>query len=141
MILSLLFFLLTVTMENSNESSNVPCTLTIRIENVANRDSNIMVAVFDSSETFLTETMHRQKVVPVKNFTEIEISFQLEKGEYAVAIYQDINKNGVLDRNFFSYPSEPFGFSKNFRPVFSAPNWSDVAIPVSGEKKINLKLK
>ena len=53
-------------------------------------------------------------------------------GEYAIAIYQDLNNNGVLDKNVFGYPSEPFGFSKNFKPRFSAPDFDDCKITFSG---------
>jgi uncharacterized protein (DUF2141 family) len=122
------------------ERSEELISLKVRITNVENEDSNIMVAVFRSYDTFLTEDMHRQEVVAVKNFTETEVEFKLAKGEYAIAVFQDNNKNGDLDRNFFSYPTEPFGFSNNFRPLLKAPHWTDVAFQIDGEKTIEVEL-
>ena len=52
--------------------------------------------------------------------------FQFESipfGSYAVAIYQDVNGNGKLDKGMFGIPSEPFAFSNNFRPKFGGPSF------------------
>lgn len=123
------------------ESSEELISLKVKITNVENEDSNIMIAVFRSYDTFLTEDMHRKEVIAVKNFTETEVEFKLAKGEYAIAAFQDKNKNGDLDRNFFAYPTEPFGFSNNFRPVLKAPHWTDVAFQIESEKIIEVELK
>lgn len=115
-------------------------TLRVKITNVENEDSNIMIAVFSHYSTFLTEDMYRQQTVSVSDYTETFVEFKVVKGEYAVAVFQDTNKNGDLDRNFFSYPSEPFGFSNNFRPILKAPQWTDVAFKVEEESLIEVKL-
>jgi len=36
----------------------------------------------------------------------------VEPGEYAIAVFQDLNGNGRIDRPFF-IPTEPFGFSND----------------------------
>jgi len=115
-------------------------TLKVKVKNVANEDSNIMIAVFKSYDTFLTEDMYRQETVAVKNFTETVVEFQLAKGEYAIAAFQDRNKNGDLDRNFLAYPTEPFGFSNNYRPMIKPPHWTDVAFQVESERVIEVEL-
>jgi uncharacterized protein (DUF2141 family) len=115
-------------------------TLKVKITNVANEDSNIMIAVFRSYDTFLTENMYRKEVVAVDDFTETEIEFKLVRGEYGIAVFQDKNKNGDLDRNFFSYPLEPFGFSRNFRPLIKAPHWTDVAFQINEPSSIEVRL-
>jgi len=115
-------------------------TLRVKITNVANEDSNIMIAVFESHNTFLTDEMYRREVIAVDNFTETEIKFKIEKGEYAVAVFQDKNKNGDLDRNMFYFPSEPYGFSQNYRPVMKPPHWTDVAFQVNEPTTIEVRL-
>ncbi len=138
-----IFFILCVALLGGSygpENSDELITLKVRITNVENEDSNIMIAVFRSYDTFLTEDMYRQETVAVKNFTETEVEFLLAKGEYAVAAFQDKNKNGDLDRNFFAYPTEPFGFSNNFRPLIKPPHWTDVAFQVNGESVIEVEL-
>ena len=61
-------------------------------------------------------------------------------GEYAVAVYQDVNNNGKCDRNLIGYPTEGFGFSKNFRPKLSAPTFDEVKITVRQSTKTSIAL-
>jgi uncharacterized protein (DUF2141 family) len=53
-------------------------------------------------------------------------------GSYAVAVFQDVNGNGSLDRTPLGLPLEPFGFSNQVgrlrRPTFAA-----AAFEVAGE--------
>ncbi len=43
----------------------------------------------------------------------VELRIQnVEPGDYAVAVFQDLNGNGRIDRPFF-IPTEPFGFSND----------------------------
>jgi len=44
----------------------------------------------------------------------VEIS-NLESGEYAIAVIQDLNENGKLDKNFLGIPKEPYGFSGQWK--------------------------
>jgi uncharacterized protein (DUF2141 family) len=53
------------------------------------------------------------------------------EGDYAVAVYQDLNGNGKLDKNFFGRPKEPFAFSRNFHPVMSGPKFDDCKITIT----------
>jgi len=38
-------------------------------------------------------------------------SFEILKGEYLIAIFQDTNNNGKLDTNLIGFPKEPVGLS------------------------------
>jgi uncharacterized protein (DUF2141 family) len=49
----------------------------------------------------------------------------LEFGEYALAIYQDVNDNGKIDKNLIGIPTEPYAFSNNYKPTVKAPAFSD----------------
>ena len=49
----------------------------------------------------------------------------VKPGTYAIAVIQDLNGNGKLDRNFLGMPKEPLAFSvireiPNGKPDFSA---------------------
>jgi len=53
-----------------------------------------------------------------------ELQFEdIAYGSYAVAIYQDVNGNGKLDKGLFGIPEEPFAFSNNFKPRFGGPSF------------------
>ncbi len=69
------------------------------------------------------------------------VTFPVEPGDYAVAIYHDVNGNGKMDKNMLGIPKEPYGFSTNFKPKISAPKFTDCQITV-GEtaKTISIKL-
>ena len=53
---------------------------------------------------------------------EVQVE-EIPFGSYAIAIYQDVNGNGKLDKGMFGIPSEPFAFSNNFRPKFGGPSF------------------
>ena len=42
-------------------------------------------------------------------------------GTYALAIYQDVNSNGKIDKNLIGIPTEPYAFSNNYKPTIKAP--------------------
>ena len=48
---------------------------------------------------------------------------KLPAGEYAVAVFQDVNANGKMDSNFFKIPSEPTGSSNDARSVMGPPSY------------------
>jgi len=49
----------------------------------------------------------------------------LNSGEYAVALFQDLNSNGRLDTTLSGNPVEPWGWSNNPRPGGRALGWDD----------------
>ncbi|MEI8122184.1 MAG: MipA/OmpV family protein [bacterium] len=40
----------------------------------------------------------------------------LPPGDYALMVYEDVNENGRLDKNFIGIPREPLGFSNHYWP-------------------------
>lgn len=56
-------------------------------------------------------------------------------GDYAIAIFQDVNGNGKLDTGLFGIPSEPFAFSNDFRPKFRGPSFEKCKFTVSTENR------
>ena len=65
-----------------------------------------------------------------------------EDGDFAIAIYHDVNANGHFDKTGLGLPNEPWGLSMNPRVRFAPPHVSKTLFPVteSGAKvTINLK--
>ena len=54
-------------------------------------------------------------------------SFQVPPGAYAVAVFQDENGNGRLDRNPLGLPTEPYAFSNDVGRT-SAPSYNSARI-------------
>ncbi len=49
----------------------------------------------------------------------------LKFGTYALAIYQDVNRDGKIDKDFIGIPTEPYAFSNNYHPKIKAPDFND----------------
>jgi uncharacterized protein (DUF2141 family) len=81
------------------------------------------------------------KVVPISSKKASIVFTQLTKGNYAVAVFHDRNKNGILDKNFWGVPTEEYGFSNNARNTFSAPSFKDASVSLSGNKTISIIVK
>lgn len=110
-------------------------TLTIKVSNLKTKTSPIRIGLYKSTSGFPKEdkTYKALEVMPDKEGS-VTISFSnLPTGDYAIAVYQDKNKNQKLDKNVFGYPNEPFGFSKNVKPRFSAPSFNDCKISYTKE--------
>ena len=115
--------------------------LTVEIGDIKNSSGkNISIGVFEKN-TFPAIGKAKYEKSIIANGNTVSITFELPDGDYAVAVYQDLNNNSVLDKNFFGIPKEPYGFSKNFKPKLSAPQFSDCSFTLSGtEKKLSIFL-
>lgn len=100
---------------------------------------NVVVEVYDSNKSFFKAPVASKTIKADKQ--SVEVSFDLAEGEYAVAVYQDLNENKVLDKGWFSIPKEPYGLSNNFRPRFSAPTYDDCKFKAVGKTAITVLLK
>ena len=81
------------------------------------------------------------KVVAISKNSATVTYTNLTKGSYAVAVFHDCNKDGVLNTNLFGVPTEEYGFSNNARNTFSAPSFSAASFTVSANKNISINVK
>jgi uncharacterized protein (DUF2141 family) len=81
------------------------------------------------------------KVVTISKNSATVTYTNLSKGNYAVAVFHDRNKDGVLNTNLFGVPTEEYGFSNNARNTFSAPSFSAASFAVSANKSISINVK
>lgn len=101
--------------------------LTLQVKNIQQPKGQVWIGVYNSEQNFLDKTKAiavEGKVVD-KNGT---VSFKLDLpfGEYAIAVFHDINNNGVLDQTFIGIPKEPYAFSQKLKSKWRAPTYSDV---------------
>lgn len=119
---------------NSSQSD-----LSLVIKGVDDVKGSMYIAVFDNEESFPDFGKQLvEKVLPVDAKT-LNFTFKnLPHDDYAVAIFHDKNNNGVLDKNAFGFPLEPYGFSRNARARFSAPPFNDAKIVLDGNQSIEI---
>lgn len=114
--------------------------LTINITNLVPSKGNIEIGIFNKAEGFLKPGKQiAQKTVKAVG-KSISYTFNLPKGDYAVAVYQDENSNRKCDTNMIGIPTEGFGFSNNYRPKLSAPSFSQTKFSINGNKSITISL-
>ena len=95
--------------------------------------------VYNNQHDFFKKAIVTQTVKATNE--KIEFSFDLPHGDYALAAYQDLNENKVLDKGWFSIPKEPYGLSNNYRPKFSAPTFEDCRFALTKDTALNIILK
>jgi len=116
-------------------------TLTVTVSNIKTMEGTLEIGIFDSGHRFLEEGQALRSIsIDVNNHTETFVVKNLPKGNYAVTLYHDENGNKECDRNFMGIPKEPYAFSNNYRPRFSAPTFEDCAFELSADKSVQLEL-
>ena len=114
--------------------------LKVEVQNIQAQQGDIYVALFRPGKEFPEGRPYEGRKVYVTGRTML-ITFAVEPGDYAVAIYHDENSNGKMDKRLFGIPKEPYGFSNNFRPVVSVPKFQDCRFSIGESgKTISIKL-
>lgn len=108
-------------------------TLTVTISGVQSNSGKVMVAIFDSKETF-TKKAIKGEALAIENKTATWTLKDLKTGSYAMAIYHDENGNGKIDKNFVGIPKEDYAFSRNAKGKIGPPKWKDASFAVKKGK-------
>ena len=61
-------------------------------------------------------------------------------GKYAIAVFQDDNIDGILNKNLFGAPKERYGFSTNKYGIFGPPDYEAVSFEVKENNPISLTI-
>ncbi|MBX2946792.1 MAG: DUF2141 domain-containing protein [Cyclobacteriaceae bacterium] len=115
-------------------------TLKIVVQKVQPGQGRIRICLFDNEKDFLNRA--RQCIdVDATGETSVQTTFQqVENGTYAVVVYQDMNSNGKLDRNWMGLPAEPYGFSNNPSTLFGPPSFSKASFSLTKSTSIIILL-
>jgi uncharacterized protein (DUF2141 family) len=119
----ILFYILTIFSSFVPDAESKNSQLTVSIENIKYHAGEIMIAVYDNENDFLSSNLFYSKKCKVNRTSIAECELQIPFGKYSISIFHDINSNGVLDTNFIGIPKEPYGFSNNVRGQFGPPDY------------------
>ncbi len=130
-------FLLGILIVLGFKDSSTTISINLHIQRVKNAQAPIRIAMYRSTDKFPKENGYFRAFVFTPNaIGEVQYTIQqVEPGEYAFAFYQDLNSNGKMGTNIFGYPNEPFCFSNNVKPLFSAPDFSDCKLNLNAQNK------
>ncbi len=140
-----MFFLLSLISllfaEKTPLSTPPKARLQVDVHNVNSRNGTVFVALFKPGKDFPEGKPIEGKRIEA-SASSVQISFSVEPGNYALALFHDMNSNGKMDKNMFGIPKEPYGFSNNFRPKLSVPKFSDCQFSVGeGGKTVRIDLE
>lgn len=117
-------------------------TLTIEVSNIESDKGTIMIALFKGENGFpkdATKAIRKMKV-NIKNQKATIVFSNLEAGDYAFALFHDENGSGEMDKNMFGIPKEGYGFSTNFKPTVSAPDFDEADFKIEGDTVQKIKM-
>lgn len=120
-------------------------SLTVKLSNFKGKASCIGVALYQESG-FLDEEQALLTDYLCNNDNLAESQFQivdgLPVGKYALAVFEDLNKNRKLDKNLTGIPIEPYVFSNNVGSKWSKPTFSAASFQLDiGTNHLDLELK
>jgi uncharacterized protein (DUF2141 family) len=111
-------------------------TLTVKVHQIRPVSGNLMVGVFNTERGFPDDYYRGIKVQIVD--TVMAVTFTgLPGGKYAVSVYQDLNKNGQLDKNMLGIPKEKYGFSNKD----NKPDYKKSVFDLTRDVTVNITLK
>ena len=110
--------------------------LKITITNLGSDKAPVLLGLYGTENEFLNEkdTLKNYMFKPAgKNVITAEIN-DLEYGQYAFALFQDMDNDGKISRNFLGIPKDPYGFSNSFKPRLKAPSFNDCCFDYSEDQ-------
>jgi len=114
---------------------------TVEVKGLIAGKGYVYLGLYDKKDEFLNENKALAHGKVKVSGDKVNYTFRdLPLGDYAVAVYQDENSNGKCDRNMIGYPTEGFGFSRNYKPRLSAPGFDEVKIAVNKLTKTTIAL-
>lgn len=120
-------FLLLLSLPSFVMAQQLNC-LTVRIVDVKSAEGTLNVGIYDSErDAFAMDAQLVGTIKPAQKGV-MEFTYSLPKGNYAVGVIHDLNRDGLLNKNFLGLPKEPYGFSgKATRPIYKDAQFRLVA--------------
>lgn len=108
-------------------------TFTLTIKNLESNTNTIYIGFYTQDNKFPKQGKHLfRKVIKPTGTTVSETWDDIPYGDYAIAVYQDLNENDKLETNPFGLPKEPYGFSTNFKAgMFSIPKFDKCKVSIT----------
>ena len=125
------------------EEAATRATLTIKIYNVSPKGGMLRLGLYDAARYPDNDsTPVASADVPAHLGENVIVLEGVPPGTYAIQTFQDINSNGRMDTSWLGFPLEPFGFSRDARPILSKPGFKAVSFHLaSGENEQSLHLQ
>lgn len=121
------------------EAQEVPVRHTVRVENVHRLLGPVRVAMFDQAN-WLGRAISFGEIEASASTVELTMNAP-RAGRYGFAVYQDVNRDGRLNRNIFGLPTEPAAFSNGAVIRFGPPRFEAAAVSISADSQTIVRLR
>ena len=121
--------------------SSTVSDLTVKVSGCKTQKGQLYIALYDNKDFFpVFGKQLRGEIVPLSKGKQFTFK-KLRHKAYAIAVFHDLNSNGVLDKNPLGIPLEPYGFSRNARNTFSAPSFGQASFTHSKTQTISITVR
>jgi uncharacterized protein (DUF2141 family) len=108
--------------------------VTIKVKKVTDTGGSIIINLFNSSNAWNArndpDPTSVEKITPAVKGTSTKI-IDLPPGDYAFFLYNDVNNDGKLEKDWMGKPAEPYAFSNDVQIAFSKPSWDQIKFTVT----------
>ncbi|MDB5268657.1 MAG: hypothetical protein JWP58_1697 [Hymenobacter sp.] len=112
-------------------------SVTVVVSSLVSTTAYVRLYFYNTREGFLKSGKWAfSKSVKPMGKSEFTLPIDLPRGEWAVAITQDLNNNDKVDKNFLGIPTEPYAFSNNVHPTIAAPGFDECKFTVDEPGKV-----
>ncbi|WP_395647162.1 DUF2141 domain-containing protein [Terricaulis sp.] len=120
-------------------ASAEPVALNVHVANVRPGGGEVRAALYDQDHWLATPV--DAEAVAGDRATVIVPLRAPNSGRYGIALYQDRNGDGQLNRGVFGMPTEPFAFSNAASASFGPPAFASAAFDVAaGAPEVTITL-
>jgi uncharacterized protein (DUF2141 family) len=103
---------------------------TLNVHGVLPNSGPVRVAVFSDAANFPNQQQAMSTVAIPSQGDSVQTALEVSPdGPYAVAVYQDLNDDGTLNRSSFGMPMEPYGFSQDAVGKLGPPSYEQAQVP------------
>lgn len=118
--------------------------VTLTITGIQSNKGTMIVSVFKDEQSFedhKASAKFKFSKAAVANGT-LKVSLTLAPGTYGIAMLDDENANGKMDKNMVGYPKEGFGFSNFYLSGLKQPKLKEFSFEVKNAPvKLESKLR
>jgi len=115
--------------------------ISVTITGVEPGRGQVLASLYGSPAQFMKEST-AVALAAVEQAGHVVLDFQQQPpGDYAIAVFYDVDNDGELDTNFFGLPKEAIGFSNNAKGRFGPPDWQDAHFMLAHDLEMTIMLR
>ena len=115
--------------------------LTVTVTNIPAPQGDLLIGLYNSAGSFAGSPLPQSPKVRLTSAGRVTATISgVTPGTYAIAVIQDLNRNGKLDKNLIGMPTEPIAFSVVKKIPKGKPGFAACSFEVK-DKQISLSIQ